>query len=546
MKNKLLLTAIIGFSICAVNADAQRTAGKKTSGPYTLRNSDEFESPKGHELQSPLAFADGVLQLNTDGIESFNFQWFSNDLKLVKENTVAVRDKFNDKVSFWTVLRTRNKVYVLTREVFKETETEGITAIEIAPKEMNVKGTAKNLFKSSGKVRSEGSGYGVIYIGNFATTLYDLYESDDSTKFLCTYALAPKEKNDKKNNDVIGLQIFDENMAKVWGEEVEMPYTEAKMDNLGYTLTNDGRVCLLAKVYEGDSQKDGAKNKEKPNYHFEVIVYEKGGKAPKKIEIKLDNYFNKEAYIYVGNDSKITLAGFYGKKQGSGVDGSYLLSLDIDKSTITKINGGYYELPTKFLESFMSDRQKKKAEEKMDEDEGYDLELNNLDINAIYVTPDGSTKIVAEIFYVIVHRTSNGGTTYTYVYKDVVVMNIKGGKLDWVQKIPKYQSSATGGRGCSISSMIIGNDLHVFWKDKPENSMRAASEKPARFGGTNGMLRGCSFNAKGEMKMFDIVDVAPYDMHFDIKHFSSGYRNSLLNTERRSKVNMLFSLDVKP
>jgi hypothetical protein len=221
------------------------------------------------------------------------------------------------------------------------------------------------------------------------------------------------------------------------------------------------------------------------------------------------------------------------------------LTLDADKATISKVNGGYYELPTAFLETFMSARQKKKAEEKMEGDDNFDLELNNLRIRSIYVTPDGSTKIVSELFYVRVNNSSNGQKTYTYIYNDAVIMNIKGGKLDWVQKIPKAQVSAAGGRGCSINSLVVGDELHIFWKDKPDNSKRDPDEKPARFGGTNGMLRGCAINSKGEMKFTDIVDVAPYDMHFDISKFVDGPNHNLLSTERRSKENMLFSIDVK-
>lgn len=545
---KTILAAVL--SICSVSfISAQEPAGKKTSGNYTIRNSASFESPKGHAVQDPIVMADGsVLQINADGVESFNIQSFSKDLKMVKENTVNVRDKFSERAQFWGFVKFKTKVYAFAREVFRETDQEGVTALEIDPKNLNVTGSAKNLFKSSNKVRFESvieTGYGAaVYFGNAAANAYDMFISDDESKFMITYALTPKERNDKLNNDVIGMMVYDENLGKLWGDEYVMPYTEAKMDNLGYTVTNDGKVCLLARVYEGESKKDGAKDKTKPNYHFEVLVYQKGSKDPKKIEIRLDNYFNKEAYIYE-NNGKIVVGGFYGKKVGAGVDGAYIVTLDVEKSMISKVNGGYYELPTQFLETFMSDRQKKKAEKKMEEDEDYDLELNYLRIRAIYCTPDGSTKIVSEINYVIKRTDSNGHTTYTYVYNDVVLMNIKNNKLDWVNKIPK--STANGfGRGLSINSLIIGDNLYIFWKDKPENSNLPAGEKPKKFGGTNGMLRACMIDAKGQMKFTDIVDVAPYDMHFDIKNFVDGGYNNLISTERRKKENMIFSIDVKP
>jgi hypothetical protein len=92
--------------------------------------------------------------------------------------------------------------------------------------------------------------------------------SHDETKFLYTYSLVPKEKKDKINKEVVGMQVFDENLVKQWGDDYQMPYTEAKMDNLGFILSDDLKVYLLAKVYDGDSPKEGKKDKTKPNYHF--------------------------------------------------------------------------------------------------------------------------------------------------------------------------------------------------------------------------------------------------------------------------------------
>lgn len=554
MKKNSLSIALLGFSLClsTINLDAQTTADKLTVGPYTLRNSDPFETPKGHTIKDPMTFPDGVLQISAQDLESFHLQWFSNDLKLMKENTVAIRNKFNKDVRFWGFLKLKTKVYAFTREVFHDKEAEGLTVLEIDPKALDIKGNSKNLFTSSGKVRMENvvmTSYG-LGLSSDAGLAYDVYVSDDRSKFMCSYALASRERNDKLNKDIIGIQVYDENLVNLWGAELEMPYTEAKMDNLGYTLTNDGKVCLLAKVYEGESKRDGARNKEKPNYHFEVLIYQKGSKTPKIIEIKLDNYFNRESYIYQDKAGNIAVAGFYGQKAGSSVDGAYLLTLDIEKAIISKVNGGFYEIPLDFIKSFLSERQKRKVEKKEEKDDDFDLELRDLVIRSIYSTPDGSTKIVAEIFKVIEHTTTHNGQTttrYTYAYNDVVIMNVKGGKLDWIKKIRKNTETGSSALELlSINSMVTGNDLHIFWKDKPENSNVPEGEKLAKFGGKDGMLRACKISANGQMENFDIVDLEKYEMRFSIRRFSDNRNNTLINTERSRKVNLMFALDVKP
>ncbi|MCW3072401.1 MAG: hypothetical protein JWO44_2291 [Bacteroidetes bacterium] len=561
MKNKLLLTAILGFSFCAVNVNAQRTAGKKTAGPYTIRNSEIFESPKGHLVMDPLDYGkDGIVQINCDGLESINLQKFSADLKFQKENTIEIKDKFNERVNLWGILKLKNKAYLMAREVFRETETEGLTALELAPLELNVVGSAKNLFQSSGKVRMATMAFGYypgILPPEGLQSPYDFYISNDNTKFLTTYYLTSKERNDKLNKDVVGMQVFDENLVKQWGQEFEMPYTEAKMDNLGYTLGNDGKVYLLAKVYEGESKKDGAKDKTKANYHFEVMVFQKGVKTPKSVEIRLENgFFNKDAYIYQDSKNNIVIAGFYGKptnaKGGESipVQGSYMVTLDVEKSTISKVNGGYYEIPSDLIKAFSSDREKRKMEKKEEKDDNNDIGIDYLRIRDIYEMPNGSTKIVSEQYIVVVTvtYTSNGPrTTYKTFADDIFVISIDAqGKQEWVRKIPKAQFNGDPfGKGLSINSIAVGDDIHVFYKDKPENSNLSVNEAPKRFGGINGMLRAVTVNAKGEVKGYDLVDVAPYDMHFNIRNFVYGGNKNLISTERRKRENMLFSIDVK-
>jgi hypothetical protein len=545
-KISMLLAATLTLFAAQENAFAQ-AAGKKVSGPYTLRNSAEFETPKGHFVLDPIILPDGnIFQPNVERARSFNFQLFSKDLKMIKENTVDVTSKLAERADFWKVETFNSKIYAFVREVFRESDNEGVSAIELDPKSLDVIGTSKNLFKSSNKVKMDLFSMVGVEAPGTAGFVYEMEVSENKSKFLCTYTLAPKEKNKKINHEVKGMYVIDENLSTLWGGEYEMPYPEARMDLVGYTVTNDGKVCVLTQVFEEEEKKEGKSKKTKPAYHFEVLVYQKGVQEPKKVEIRLDNFFIKEAYIYE-NSGKISIAGFYGQQRGAGVDGAYIVTLDVEKAVISRVNGGYYELPTEFIKSFMSDKAKKKAEEDMEENEDTDLELNFVRVRNLFFTPDGSTKIVAEIAARFTRVNSSGQTTYTYMYRDAIVMNIKGGKLEWVQRVPKDQlTSYPNGRGCGMKALLVGDNVHIFWKDKPENSKKAESEKPLRFGGTNGMLRGCMINAKGDKKYTDIVDVAPYDMHFDIKGFVKGGANNLVNTERRSRVNTVFSIDVKP
>lgn len=197
-----------------------------------------------------------------------------------------------------------------------------MSALEFFPDKLDFANKSKNLFLAGNKVAFGMNGF------------YGFDVSNDETKFMCNYSLAPKERNDKLNKEIIGMQVFDENLNKIWGEEFIMPYSEAMMDNLSYTISDDGKVYLLAKVFENDNRKEVGKDKRSPSYHFEVLVYQKDSKTPKIIGIKIDTNFPREAYIYEDNNHSIIVAGFYAKKaneHASPIDGAYLVRLDVEK-----------------------------------------------------------------------------------------------------------------------------------------------------------------------------------------------------------------------
>lgn len=548
-KPKLLLIAGL-ITFFGVSIFAQK------AGPYVVKSSEEFESPKRHEIMDPVPYGkDGIIQVNAKKSESFSFQLFSNDLKFIKENTVNTETKLNEHTSYDRFFKFKNKTYLFVRDVNKEAHTEGISALEFSPKDLDFTGSSKGLFQSSDKVRTLG-GSGVSALGYFYvkgyTGAYTFDVSNDATKFLYSYSLVPKEKKDKLNKDIIGLYAFDENLNKLWGGEYEMPYTEAIMDNLGYTIADDGKVYLLAKVFENDDRKAATKDGV-PNYHFEILIYQKDSKTPKSVEIKIDNYFPKEAYIYEGNNHNIVIAGFYGKAANKPVDGAYMVKLDVEKATVSKVNGGYFEIPSEIIKAFTSEREKRKLEKKEDKDAEGDIGVDNLRIRDIYEMPNGSTKIVSEQYWVrrITYYDNSCHcmkTKYDTYADDIFVMSIDAkGKLDWVKKIPKAQHSSDAiGDGLSINSMVTGNDLHIFYIDNIKNLNLPATEAPKvhqnRMGG---FLTAVTVTEKGDVKKFSLGQINDFDTNFFIRGFEDGGNNNIISTERKKKMNKLFSIEVK-
>jgi hypothetical protein len=552
MKKALTLaTVALLQSITVMQAQKQKNVAGTGTGPYEVKKSVEFVSPKGHKVMNPLAYgSNGIIQVNAKGVESFSFQKFSTDLKLEKENTVSTEGKIRDYNHYERFIVLKSKTYLFTREIKKDAKTEGIAAIEFLPEKLDFAGKSVSLFQSSDKVKVvRTAAAGAVGFWSFGGTVnYDFVLSEDKTKFMYDYTLVPKEKKDKINKDIIGLYVFDENLNKLWGGEYKMPYTEAIMDNLGYTLSDDGKIYLLARVFENDERK--AKTKDgKANYHFEVLVYEKDKKTPKPIEIKLDNYFPQDAYIYEDATHNIVIAGFYAKGPNGVDDGAYMVKLEVDKSTVSKVNGGYYEIPSDVIKSFSSAREKKKLDKK--ESKGADLGIRFLRVRDIYTTPNGSTKIISEQYeerVTYVYTSKGVQTKYDTYADDIFVLSIDNkGKLEWVKKIPKAQHSGDWvGVSLSINNMVIGNDLHIFFLDNLKNWNLPETQAPKMHQDRRGgFLNGVTIDAKGTVTKYNLGDTKTFKTNFFIRYFVQGNTNSLVSTERKKKKNILFSIEAK-
>src|SRR5690606_9692058 len=107
-------------------------------------------------------------------------------------------------------------------------------------------------------------------------------------------------------------QVFDETMNKIWGNEIRMPYSEKKMDNVDYTVDRDGNVYTLATVYNEEKG-----DKKSPNYRMEILKWAKDSKAVTKIPFKTGTNFLSTALITKDFNNSLMVVGYYSKKRNS-------------------------------------------------------------------------------------------------------------------------------------------------------------------------------------------------------------------------------------
>ena len=309
------------------------------------------------------------------------------------------------------------------------------------------------------------------------TGKYSFNYDAEQKLMLVSYRLHPEERNDKKNYDKIGLQVFDEHMNKLWGNEFRMPYTEAIMDNADFSVDGAGNAYLLAKVFDTDSRKERDKTTGKPAYHYEVFKFTKDSKKIAIAPVMVDDNYIKETTLIENAHQEMIVACTYSKKsKGNGTDGIFLAILDKD-GKIVKYKNGYYEFPKAELEKFESARSKRRMERKED------YEQPNLKVRDVQVEADGGIFVTCEEYHMEEHMytDSHGYTTYsyTYYYDDILASKINAsGAVEWLRKIPKRQRGSRG-RGTMGFKLVADESGYYFlYLDNLKNLHISEDEVP--------------------------------------------------------------------
>jgi hypothetical protein len=313
---------------------------------------------------------------------------------------------------------------------------------------------------------------------NFKTTNKYKYAYDaQRKKLLVTYRLSPEERTDRKNYDKIGFQVFDENMNKLWGNEFQMPYTEAIMDNSNFSVDSKGNAYMLAKVYDNESRRERDKSTGNPAYRYEVFKFSKDNKKISITPISLDGYYIRETTLTENSLHDMIIACTYSKKaRGNGTDGIFLATLD-QGGKLVKFKNGYFEFPKEELEKFESARKRRSIEKKDD------YEASNIQVRDVLVESDGSIFLSCEEYHVAtnVYQGSNGRTrvTHTYYYDDILGCKIDAaGKFEWVRKIPKRQRGSNGTGTMSFKLISDTTGYYFLYLDNLKNLKIGEEEEP--------------------------------------------------------------------
>lgn len=357
------------------------------------------------------------------------------------------------------------------------------------------------------------------------------YDANEK-KLLISYRFQPEERNDKKNYDKIGLQVFDENMNKIWGGEYTMPYTEAIMDNSDFSVDGDGNAYLLTKVYDTDARKEKDKATGKPAYHFEVFKFTKDNKQFIHTAVSVEDYYIRQPTLIENASHDMVIACTYSKKSSTnGTDGIFLAIMD-QTGKVIKYKNGYYEFPIEELTKFESGRKKRKMENKED------YENPDLSVRNVVVESDGSVFVACEEYHAETksYMDGQGGWRYstTYYYDDILGAKISAsGKFEWLRKIPKRQKGSIGRDAMSFKLVSDASGYYFLYLDNKKNMELREDETPKyHVDGLGGQVVVAKLDNNGVLKKELVFDTREEDVKIYPADFSKINGNQFIGRAR--------------
>jgi hypothetical protein len=513
MKHILLLGAVLFLSMAT-------RAQVKISDDFSYTVSDPYKVVDG--MKSYFSREGEVLSVKY-GRGVFYFQKFSGD-KLNESKRIEVKKT----VSFTPeeFMEVDGHYYFFYSIWDRENTTEQLFAREIDFDNCNFVDEGNVLIKVKGKVTG-GFGISLFGSGNIGGGKFHFNHSFDQSQLIVQYRLKPDQRRDDLNKDVIGMHVYNSSLKELWKDQVEMPYTEKKMNNIGYTIDKNGNTYVLAEVYKDNTTKRKTKSGD-PNYRLELIRVDADDQTLSISEIELDDKFITDVGFFEGKTKEIVVAGYYGNKFGNGTDGMFMCRLSEEGEVVEKVS---YEIPVDVMKLYMSDRAQERMEKKND---AKDYSMANMVLREIVFDDDGSVTMYGERYYVVSrYNPKTGQTTYTYYYQEILVGRVTGdGELAWMNKLPKNQIGGSPRGGMGYYVMPGDKSDYVLFLDNVNNIELPLNKYPkAHKDGRGGFLTGFRIdNTTGEVEkvsLFDTKDAKGITLY----QFNTGRIVQLSDTE---------------
>ncbi len=299
----------------------------------------------------------------------------------------------------------------------------------------------------------------------------DWVMSEDTTKLLvASYA----DNDDDDLRTQVTLLVHDDKLQRLWGKGFTLPYTQEQFLFKKWTLANDGKVYLLAKIYDDKDNKESVKEagKRKPAYKLVVFRFDGDREQPTEIRMELGDKYVTDVTFQLSPQGDLSCAGFYSNDRRGVVQGVFF----------SRISGETGEAVMANLKAFTAeDLALFDTDKDQSGDEGLGREF---EFNRIVIRDDGGVVVTAEQAYRIITRYRSGTFWYTritYYNNEICVTSISPqGEIDWVRTIPKKQIMAETDMFSGYTMMVSGSKLYFLYNDDEDNLKKPLTAKAKR------------------------------------------------------------------
>ncbi|MCB0550660.1 MAG: hypothetical protein KDD19_24025 [Phaeodactylibacter sp.] len=331
---------------------------------------------------------------------------------------------------------------------------------------------------------------------------FNLVISTDSSRVLL-YSQLPYQKRDPER---FALNVFDNQMNKLWSRDIILPYSDQQFAVEDYRVDREGNVYLLGVLYM-----DGVRERRRgrPNYQYVILAYTRQGEDVQEYQVALKDKFITDLAFRIADNGDLVCAGFFSERGTYSVKGTCFFRLNAATKEI--FNLSFKEFGFEFRTEFMTPGELRRASRaEANDDANREPELFRFSLDELVLRSDGGAVLVAEQYYVFerAYRTWDGTLRfdYFYNYNDIIVVNIQpDGGIEWATRIPKRQETVNdGGYYSSYAMSIVRDRLYFIFNDNSRNFSNDGSNRLYNFNGRNSIVALAELRKDGQLFMYPL------------------------------------------
>lgn len=341
-----------------------------------------------------------------------------------------------------------------------------------------------------------------------------------------------QKKNDNKN---FYFALFDNNLSKLWDNNVELAIESKYIDLFGYASKQQDQVFVSYKHYDQEIKRESVSNGDGsriPSYKTNILSFKKGESKPKEIHLNLGGKFvHSNDIIFNHKTGKICMLGMYKNKYNGHVNGVYYSELNPETNELLNTKS------TAFTQELVELVKKDRFASKKESDPGLSISYVGLDP---VIRDNGSVDYLMEYRLLEIITRMVGKTYYSfprYTYGTIVDAHFDNGKVAFT-RVPKYQQEDNDNTLLSFYPYLYQNKLILLYNDDKDNAEKDLSKSPDAISNfKRAVLMAASIDDNNNMSRDIIMDVKSSDDFItNMKLVQKIDNNTLIFTQNKMKA----------